>query len=183
MTPRPQPSARPCRAAERHSPRRRLTSANLLCSGPTSGSILSNAKSSLPGRCTGEPLRIECHAAWATSAVRRAAAPRSLTRVGRGLSSAIGLSSAVFGRHLVGGDSQSTEIWGGMFTGGPWGIGAGRPGASRRRMLGSKAARRIWSMIRTAKGQSERGGPAFGLDRSLEDAKQPACSVEPIKHL
>ena len=80
-----------------------------------------------------------------------------------------------------------------MFTGGPWGIGAGRPGANsiarcpalrcRRRMLGSKAARRIWSMIRTARGQSERGGPAFGLDRSLEDAKQPAYSVEPIKHL
>ena len=80
-----------------------------------------------------------------------------------------------------------------MFTGGPWGIGAGRPGANsiarcpalrcRRRMLGSKAARRIWSMIRTARGQSERGGPAFRLDRSLEDAKQPACSVEPIKHL
>ena len=38
-------------------------------------------------------------------------------------------------------------------------------------------------MIRTARGQSERGGPAFGLDRSLEDAKQPAYSVEPIKHL
>ena len=38
-------------------------------------------------------------------------------------------------------------------------------------------------MIRTARGQSERGGPAFRLGRSLEDAKQPAYSVEPIKHL
>jgi hypothetical protein len=38
-------------------------------------------------------------------------------------------------------------------------------------------------MIRTARGQSERGGPVFGCDRSLEDAKRPAYSVEPIKHL
>src|ERR1700735_4620597 len=32
------------------------------------------------GRCTGESLRIECHAAWAASAARRGVPPRFLRR-------------------------------------------------------------------------------------------------------
>jgi hypothetical protein len=46
-------------------------------------------KSSPPGRCTGETLRIDCYADWAASAGRRAAPPRFLRRPVSGLSSTI----------------------------------------------------------------------------------------------
>ena len=53
-----------------------------------------------------------------------------------------------------------------------WGVGTPAPNAWQQ------GGPEDWSMIRTARAQSERGGPAFGLDQSLEDAKQPAYSIE-----
>ena len=57
---------------------------------------------------------------------------------------------------------------GGMF----WGVGTPAPNAWQQGGPGGLV------VIRTARAQSERGGPASGLDQSLEDAKQPAYSIE-----